>query len=353
MAGGGRTGSTGGRLTRRGVLAAAGGCLLGGLGGRVLGGGGPTAIESWHDLAGLTDASGEYRLEADLDTGAGGYDDLVADPVGGWMPIEDFAGTLDGRGRTIRDLVVDRGDRSGLFGRLEGTVERLALADASVDGGDDTGGLAGHHAQGAISEVAVAGQVTGDAQVGAIVGRAGGTVEEAYALASVDGTDYVGGLVGSLLGEAMRCHAVGPVSGQHRGGLLGQLTIVGSLADGYWDRATTGVHGAVGADAGGSTDGIVGFGSTGEAGPTEAMQGSSAALELVGLAFGSTWQTVVAGESLPPTPAVDGYPILGGIDAGDQLELQGIDVETGQAAITIEADGEVTLSNVTIEGSDD
>jgi len=122
----------------------------------------------------------------------------------GWDPIGDaadpFTGLFEGNKHVISNLFINRSveDQVGLFGVLEGTVNRLGLAHADVTGNGKTGGLAGEIDGGTITKSYVTGNVasTGD-EVGGLAGSlSSGTVTESYAAAAVSGNDQVGGLIG-------------------------------------------------------------------------------------------------------------------------------------------------------------
>lgn len=163
-----------------------------------------TEIEDWHDLNDMRhDRYSDYVLVNDLNEETAGHDQHVSDPNGGWEPIGNnafpFQGTLDGDGNRISDLVIDRSDEDyvGLFGVLDGHVERLGLTDTSVTGGDQTAVLAGEN-RGEVTETFAGGTVTGENYVGGLVGRnAGGTIEATYATVTTTGEGIRGGLVGT------------------------------------------------------------------------------------------------------------------------------------------------------------
>ena len=56
------------------------------------------------------------------------------DPENGTHTENDFAGTFDGQGHVIKNLTVSttNGEESGLFGRLQGSVTRLGIENASI-----------------------------------------------------------------------------------------------------------------------------------------------------------------------------------------------------------------------------
>ena len=64
--------------------------------------------------------------------------------------LREFAGTFDGQGHVISNLVVDAegGDHAGLFGRLTGTVTNVMLVNPVVKGSNYVGALAGEITEG-------------------------------------------------------------------------------------------------------------------------------------------------------------------------------------------------------------
>lgn len=341
-------------VTRRTVLAAGISGLVGasvGHGARVRAT--ATAIDTWGDLAALADAGGEYELVGDLTPETPDYEAEV-DPDGdGWTPIEAFSGTLDGGGHVIEGLVVDDGDRAGLFGAASPTVSALLVLDVEVSGGDDTGALVGYLTGGSIERVGVSGSVVGDRWVGGLVGDQAGSIVDAYAHASVHGDGDLGGLVGFQYADIERSVATGTVEDPSaNGGLVGSHGD-GSLRDAYWDIGMTDQDDPVG-DGSTPAGGVEGFGALSDTSPASAMQGESPTPAgddtMPALDFDGVWDAVTAGGSLSVTPASDGYPVLADLDAGAQLTAQGIEEANRSAAIVIEGADDVTISNVTITG---
>ncbi len=338
-----RSSQTGKTYSRRTTLTALGVGVAGVVGGFVVAASSPTGISDWHDLDNIrNDRSGSYELSNDLDSSSSGYDSLV-DTTDGWVPIDSFTGTFDGKGHHIGDLVIDRGGTSnvGLFGDgMGGTIQDVGLVDVDITGGYNTGSLVGTNT-GTVSRVFTSGSVTGtQLWSGGVVGYNDGTIEDAYSLAVVDG-DTIGGLVGYNNDTVRRCVATGDVAeGSNAGGLAGEHG--GTLEDAYWDKAMTNQDSAIGLGAG-STSNVVGHGSTSESEATDEMQGiepkpsaEGGSDTMDGLDW-ATWKAVIQDEPINPTPASDGYPILSSIDVGTQLDQQGIEIvtETGGSAGTI------------------
>jgi hypothetical protein len=86
---------------------------------------------------------------------------------------------------------------------------------------------------------------------GGIAGRVGDdagsapSISDSYATGAVTsgGSTQAGGLVGEIIvGDITRCYSTGAVSGaMPLGGLIGDLTLSGSVTDSYWDTDTSGL----------------------------------------------------------------------------------------------------------------
>ncbi|WP_250228793.1 S-layer homology domain-containing protein [Anaeropeptidivorans aminofermentans] len=171
-----------------------------------------------------------YRLEKDLDLSSYASGE-------GWMPIgtsaKQFKGNFNGNNKTITGLTITRStaDYIGLFGYLYigSKVQNIRIIDASVNGQNSVGGIAGFAWDAAVGNCAVIGNVSGDENVGGTVGRASsGTVQNCYSTGSVTGKDYVGGIIGYLEYAAttvQRCYSDSSVSGvRYVGGVAGDVS---------------------------------------------------------------------------------------------------------------------------------
>jgi hypothetical protein len=154
-----------------------------------------------------------------------------------------FRGTLDGKGHTISNLVINSiGDFQGLFGIIgsQGIVHNLGLKEVKVTGLSGVGGLAGYNL-GTITNSYVTGRVSGNNSTGGLVGLNYGTITDCYAMVGVNGNYYLGGLVGLNNGAVTNCYAKGGVSGSYStGGLVGQNDAAGTIIFCYYDKQTSG-----------------------------------------------------------------------------------------------------------------
>ena len=209
-----------------------------------------------------------YELARDLD-----FDDPVSYASGavntkwttgaGWLPIgltdNAFSATFDGNDYTIANLYIKRSGCAdpgvvGLFGSMDGYINRTGLIDVDVSGVDAVGGLVGL-SHGQISESYARGDVLGNEVVGGLVGENDGTISDSYATGPVSEYRDIGGLVGrNVGGEISVSYATGNVSGTDVvGGLVGQ-NFGGQISASYATGSVSGtdvVGGLVGQNFGG------------------------------------------------------------------------------------------------------
>ena len=142
----------------------------------------------------ISNAEELQNMNNNLDADYVLVDDIDASEIENFEPIgsrsEPFTGTFDGAGHTISGLAIARDSSNfvGLFGVIaaDGEVRDVTLAAVSVDGGSETGSLAGESA-GVVTGVTVSGSVPGANQVGGLVGSVGpnGTVSASSATGTV------------------------------------------------------------------------------------------------------------------------------------------------------------------------
>ena len=159
----------------------------------------------------------------------------------GWKPIEQFGGTLDGRGYTISNLKVHRpsSQNVGLFGELTSTanITNIKFSNVNVSGGQYVGVLAGIGA-GNISHVQVlSGSVAGQTNyIGGLVGsQNNGTISNCIVtLNSITGNQAIGGVVGILYsGTLTKSGAKTTITcSESTGGIVGSVSAIsiGSVA---------------------------------------------------------------------------------------------------------------------------
>ena len=197
----------------------------------------PCEVSTAEQLAGIQqEPEMHYVLVADIDLEGFGNPRGLEDPV--WLPINDFAGVLDGQDHTISNLISDQGtfgQGTGLFGTSDYpfTIRNLHLSDANVLGGGRIGVLFGRitHEDALVENVTATGLVTSTGwRTGGLVGANEGTIVNAQAHVDVlmegEGSiDGVGGLVGgNERGTIRDSLATGSVTSHGRsavGGLVG------------------------------------------------------------------------------------------------------------------------------------
>lgn len=119
-------------------------------------------------------------------------------PIGGSIA---YNGTFNGQGHVIKNLTISNanGNCTGLIGYVgsDGVVKNLGLENASITGGNSTGGVAGA-LLGTVSNCYVTGTVSGAKNVGGIAGILhAGTIENCWTDAAVTADSYGGGLFGT------------------------------------------------------------------------------------------------------------------------------------------------------------
>ncbi len=172
-----------------------------------------------------------------------------------------FNGTFDGQGHTVSNANINQPsqDDTGFFGALIGSsadVERLSLANVSMTGEDQTGGLIGYAQYATILNCATSGTVSGRSNVGGLIGFAtsitivstSGSTATVTALASA-----AGGLIGFTNStEIFNSYATGAVSAgaDSAGGLLGNLSYNSEIWNSYATGSVSAVTGFAGGLAG-------------------------------------------------------------------------------------------------------
>lgn len=221
----------------------------------------------------------------------------------------------------------------------EGSIERCGVA-ADVSG-DSVGGVIGAADEGEESPLHVGinntyalGELNGLSVIDGLIGLIGASEGSEMSLTN----SYAAWLFPELEGD------VGTENGDPVGGLVGGVkgepTLSAEAA--YWDDDLESGLDPVGI----SFENVDLHDAEGL--KTHQMQGEAASGNMK-FDFGTTWYEVVAGQSIEnPEPTDDGYPILESLDAGTQLQGQGVGLLTDAA---VEIGGEdVTIENTTVDG---
>ena len=159
---------------------------------------------AWISNQGLTKSVGEYFIQTKSIDMSGHY----------WYPIgangRVFNGYYNGQGYAIMNIETSPNmvTESGLFGYLQGgTVENVTMLNAKIQGGIDSGGIAGVNNGGVIRNCYVEGDVTATNRgvsstqysIGGLVGYStSGQIESSYYEGTISGTGnrYYGLLIG-------------------------------------------------------------------------------------------------------------------------------------------------------------
>jgi len=184
-----------------------------------------------NQLRNFLNQSGVYfKLMADID-----LTEFLEDenPDQGWQPIgtssNSFRGILDGNGKTISGLLINRSDADNiaLVAYAQGaTIKNLIIKDAIINGHDNVGLLIGRCYTGcSVSNCSISGEVIGNSYVGGCVGRGYTDFSEVKSTVNVIGKDYCGGIAGTVGGSIKKCSINSNVEGlNYSGGICGELS---------------------------------------------------------------------------------------------------------------------------------
>jgi len=184
----------------------------------------PVAIGSLQALRTM-DMAGNYYLSQDID----GQNSA-------WVPI-GFIGTLDGRGRTVKNLVInDTNHRAGAFfeATQEAIIKNIRFTGMSVTSNNIAAGVSGVDSGSSFDQVGFQGTVNGALEAAGLVGRLfGGSITRSYMKGTVSGaTNRIGGLVADCVGSVVGSYAQATVTGNTASGSPTAGGIVGELSDG-------------------------------------------------------------------------------------------------------------------------
>ena len=151
----------------------------------------PAAFEAWATEV-QNDASLNCTLADDITL------PVVTDGGSNWTPIQGYAGTFDGNGKTITGLTINEllGGNMGLFASIAegGMVKNLTLDDVDITIGMSYAGAVAGQNDGTIENCSVSGSVTSSGKlssvyVGGIVGQNNGTITGCTVEGSVKAKD--------------------------------------------------------------------------------------------------------------------------------------------------------------------
>ncbi|MFA6797606.1 MAG: GLUG motif-containing protein, partial [Candidatus Paceibacterota bacterium] len=169
----------------------------------------------------------------------------------GFIPINSFSGSLDGKGHKIIGLYINRPGtyNVGLFGDVNPyttmSIKNIGLENVDITGYYLVGGIVGRMQSGTISNSYTTGKITAtESYVGGLIGGNSNTnysftINNSYSRANISGKTYVAGLVGSSIGIMINVYSTGILSGTSGiGGLTS--TSYGTAISSYWDIQTSG-----------------------------------------------------------------------------------------------------------------
>lgn len=153
-----------------------------------------------------------FKMMADVD-----LTEFLEDenPTQGWQPVGNssssaFKGVLDGNGKTISGLWINRSnsDYIGLFGYAsKASVMNLNIDAKSIIGNDYVGGLFGFSGNTTINEVSLSGKIKGHNNIGGLSGYGGQIIISSSSL-TVD-INASGKKIGGLVGSGSICVSYG------------------------------------------------------------------------------------------------------------------------------------------------
>ncbi|MBS0248679.1 MAG: filamentous hemagglutinin N-terminal domain-containing protein, partial [Proteobacteria bacterium] len=302
-----------------------------------------TLIDSMSALQNINNGlTGNYALIKSLD----------ASSVTNWVPLGTdsagnllnsslgFSGKFTGLGNAISNLTINlpSGYPVGLFGRISNTsVSNLNLANLSVTGSGQVGGLIGNAYNSLIADVNVSGTVTGNSYVGGVVGM-GNLISivdtHADVIVRANGNGNAGGLLGwsSTSSSIARSSVTGSVSalGSYVGGLAGYMS--GSVTDSYSTAAVSSNSQYVGGLVGGSpTSSNLAISTSWSSGLVTAPSSAGGIIGAVGGTFTFSnvyWDTQTSGQAYAlggSTSAISGTTGLTTAQARRQSSYSGFD----------------------------
>lgn len=185
----------------------------------------PYQIKTAQQLENISKATNShFILSADIDLKSHLYE-----YGNGWEPINNFTGSLDGKGHSIKGLWMKRPstDYIGLFSSANGaTVSdiRIILDEKAITGKAYVGSVCGKATSCTFIKCIINGNVIGNGgSVGGLCGDFNGSIDECSTLGTITGNgSCVGGLCGESQGNITHSFAKVSVSGvTSAGGIIG------------------------------------------------------------------------------------------------------------------------------------
>lgn len=144
-----------------------------------------------------------------------------------WNAINNYTGTFDGQGHSIKGLYIKTSDNyQGLFGILgsNGMIMNVKLTESYIKGSNYVGGIAGtiRSSSKGILNCHNDSYIIGNDYVGGIAGQSSSTIEKCSNYGSIKGESEVGGITGYAEDSIRICYNSGNIEGSYRiGGITG------------------------------------------------------------------------------------------------------------------------------------
>ncbi len=264
-----------------------------------------TTINNAHQLQLMAmNLSANYTLGANINASGTA---LAAGMGGsaGFAPIGSngtpFTGNFDGMNYTISGLTISRPSTNyvGLFGYVDASTLSNVSVAGNVTGYDYVGGLVGKtNNSSTISNVTSSATVTGNANVGSIVGlNDPSTLSNVSASGIVTGVTNVGGIVGwndssAINGATFSGTVTGLAGSDSVGGLIGKNSGASNISNVFAGGTVSGSANTGGVIGSNSSATVSGLWNTESSGPVNAIGGGSVTnvAGLTGLTLAQTYQ---------------------------------------------------------------
>ncbi|MFP4664317.1 MAG: cadherin domain-containing protein [Bacteroidales bacterium] len=184
-------------------------------------------------------ADKHFVLMADLDFEGSPFDS-INNPEG-WLPINDFTGTFNGKGHTINNLYINREYfiHVGLFGNCTNArIDSLNILNCNIIGHTYAGGMTGEANNTEITKCMATGIISSEGDTGGLVGYCHDTtsVSRCYVSAYITSIgEHAGGIVGrSVKSSISNSYVTGIINGNgtYSGGLAG-FTLYDTITNCY------------------------------------------------------------------------------------------------------------------------
>lgn len=185
-------------------------------------------IQTWYDLDNIREQPTEdYLLVNSLTENTEGYDEVVS---GGFEPIEQFEGSLNGNDYSIEDIQFSQQNTNfiGLFKEMiEGTIENITFSNFDIKGDNYVGAIVGRSIDSTFENVSVIDSIiSGNENVGGFTGQSiDAKITDSVIDVEINGVELSGGLVGEVIDSSITSiEANTDIIGEYlTGGLTGSM----------------------------------------------------------------------------------------------------------------------------------